>query len=408
VNDKADLLKQLKIDRNGEIEESGPHKKWWIAGVVLAVAGALLYFLLKPAGIPVSVAIARQVSGASATTGTSILDASGYVVARRQATVSAKITGKVTDVLIEEGQHVEKDAVVGRLDDTNIRAALNQARAQLDYSEAARAQVGVNLANAEREWARRNDLFRQHFVSQEDVDNARTARDALRAELATAQRSVDLARRGVESAQRNLDDTVVRAPFSGVVTVKAAQPGEMVSPISAGGGFTRTGIGTIVDMDSLEVDVDVNENFIARVRPGQPVSVRLNAYPDWQIPAHVIAIIPAADRAKATVKVRIGLETRDPRILPDMGVRVSFLGAPEPASGAASPGGVEVPVGAVLAQGSSGVVYVIQGDRVARRAVRLGVTGSGGQLVLSGLDAGERVATGDLNKLADGVKIREK
>jgi RND family efflux transporter MFP subunit len=226
----------------------------------------------------------------------------------------------------------------------------------------------------------------------------------------TAQRSVEVSSRGVDSAQRNLDDTVVRAPFSGVITVKAAQPGEIVSPISAGGGFTRTGIGTIVDMDSLEVEVDVNESFISRVHADQPATVKLNAYPDWQIPAYVVAIIPTADRAKATVKVRIGFKVRDPRILPDMGARVAFLSEAAPATegGAARvPAGVELPAEAVQVQGDSGVVYVIKEGVAERRAVKLGAADGASRTIAAGLAAGERVAIGDFSKLADGVKIKE-
>ena len=409
MNEKTDLLKQLRIDRSAEPEEE-PRKGLWIGlGVALVVVGALLFFYLRSGAIPVTVAVARQASGGSEAAGASLLDASGYVVARRQATVSAKITGKVTEVLIEEGQHVEKGAVVGRLDDTNIRASLQQATAQLAYSKAALEQVQVNLANAQRDYNRKNELFAKNFISQSDLDNARTALDSLRAQAVTAQRSVELSSRGVDAAQRNLDDTVVRAPFSGVITVKAAQPGEIVSPISAGGGFTRTGIGTIVDMDSLEVEVDVNESFISRVHADQPATVKLNAYPDWQIPAYVIAIIPTADRAKATVKVRIGFQLRDPRILPDMGARVAFLSeaAPATAAGASMPAGVEVPAEAVQAQGDGGVVYVIKDDMLERRAVKL-LPGSGASRSISaGLAAGERVAIGDFSKLADGVKIKE-
>ncbi|MBS0614788.1 MAG: efflux RND transporter periplasmic adaptor subunit [Proteobacteria bacterium] len=415
MNDKTELLRQLKIERPDDTE-SPSRLRWWVAAAVaLVVVSIAIYFLLRSSAIPVTVAVAHQTGDATRGAGTSLLDASGYVVARRQATVSAKITGKVTEVLIEEGQHVDKDAVVGRLDDTNVRAALEQVRAQLAYSQASLSQVSVNLANAERDWRRKNELVQQHFVSQADLDNARTTLDALRAELVTAQRGVEVSRRGVDSAQRNLDDTVVRAPFAGVVTVKAAQPGEIVSPISAGGGFTRTGIGTIVDMDSLEVEVDVNESFIARVHAEQPASVRLNAYPDWQIPAYVIAIIPTADRAKATVKVRIGFKVRDPRILPDMGARVAFLSDVSPskasrgdaASSIAAVAAVELPAEAVQAQGENGVVYVIHDGKVERRAVRLGAADAGGQQVLSGLAVGERVAVGDFARLSDGAKIKE-
>ena len=209
-------------------------------------------------------------------------------------------------------------------------------------------------------------------------------------------------------AQRNLDDTVVRAPFGGIVTVKAAQEGEMVSPVSAGGGFTRTGIGTIVDMDSLEVEVDVSENFINRVRADQDVSVKLNAYPDWEIPARVIAIIPTADRAKATVKVRVGLDERDSRILPEMGVRVAFLDDPKegPDTVRVAQRAVVVPPAAVQANGDTGVVFVIEDDTLERRAVRLGARSSTGQVVLSGLESGAQLAVADFSQLVDGARIR--
>jgi len=411
VNDKSDLLKQLKIDRSEEPESGSPGLLRLLgAVVVLLVVAALLFFFLRSDAIPISVAIARQQSAVAGGIGATLLDASGYVVARRQATVSAKITAKVTEVLIEEGQHVDKGAVVGRLDDTNIRAALEQSLAQLAYAKASLNQVNVNLANAERDYNRKNELFAQHFVSQSDLDNVKTTLDGLRAQLATTQRSVEVSARGVDAARRNLDDTVVRAPFAGVITVKAAQPGEIVSPISAGGGFTRTGIGTIVDMDSLEVEVDVNENFIARVHAGQPATIKLNAYPDWQIPAYVIAIIPTADRSKATVKVRIGFKSRDARVLPDMGARVAFL-TESPAAGAAAgtatapTAAVLVPADAVQAQGETGVVFIVRGDTVERRAVKLGASGGEGQQVLAGLNPGDRVAIGDLSKLADGVKV---
>ncbi len=359
--------------------------------------------------MPVTVAVARQVSGNGGSAGTSLLDASGYVVARRQATVSAKITAKVMEVLIEEGQQVDKDAIVARLDDSNIRAALQQSIAQHEYSKAGLNQVSVNLANAERDYHRKNELFAQHFVSQSDLDNVKTTLDGLRAQLVTAQRSVDVAQRGVDSARRNLDDTIVRAPFSGVITVKAAQPGEIVSPISAGGGFTRTGIGTIVDMDSLEVEVDVNESFIARVHGGQPATIKLNAYPDWQIPAYVIAIIPTADRSKATVKVRIGFKSRDARVLPDMGARVAFLSQEQTLpAGSGEAGVIELPAAAVQGQGESGVVYVLRNDSVERRAVKLAPGGDdSNRRIVAGLKAGERVAVGDFSKLADGVNIKE-
>jgi RND family efflux transporter MFP subunit len=405
MEDKSSLLAQLRIDRGSAgVEPASGTWKWAAALAGAAILGLAAWFALRPSGVPVRIAVARATSGAAAPTA-SVLDASGYVVARRQATVASKITAKMVELDIEEGDHVSAGQTIARLDDTNIRAALDQAHAQLDYAKAGLAETEVNLANAERDYDRQKSLLLGHFVSQAAVDAAQTTFDALRAQLATQRSNVQVVARALNSAERNLDDTIVRAPFAGVVTVKAAQPGEMVSPISAGGGFTRTGIGTIVDMDSLEFQVDVNENFINRVRAAQPVTAKLNAYPDWQIPAHVIALIPTADRSKGTVMVRIAIDAKDPRILPEMGVRVAFLAdKPEPAASTA--GQVSLPTAAVRGTGAAGTVFVVHDDSVERRAVRLGASGGGEVVVTAGLAAGTRVAVGDLTKLEDGTRIR--
>ena len=347
------------------------------------------------------VAVAEPATETAAVAQSSILDASGYVVARRQATVSAKITGKVVTVGIEEGQRVERDEVIARLDDTNAQAAVAQARAEVEQSKANFVAAEVAFANARPTFERNEQQFVRAVISAQTFDTAKASYDAARTGLDVAARAVDVAEARLALAQRNLDDTVVRAPFAGIVTVKAAQEGEMVSPMSAGGGFTRTGIGTIVDMSSLEVEVDVSENFINRVVPQQPVTVRLNAYPDWSIPARVIAIIPTADRAKATVKVRVGFDVGDARILPEMGARVAFLDATDGA--AARPRGRRSAAGPCWCRTSpcrstatpvscSSLPTVGSSDvpcASARRARQ-------GQIVLAGLAAGTRLARGDL------------
>ncbi|WP_293370437.1 efflux RND transporter periplasmic adaptor subunit [Nevskia sp.] len=407
MDDRAALLNQLRIDRSDEPADGGgkPWLKWLIALVLLALLGiAAWIYLAPPPGLPVTVAVARPASSGGASGG-SLLDAAGYVVARRAATVSAKITGLVTEVLIEEGSKVEANQIVARLDDTNIRASLEQSRAQLESAKAQAAQVRVNVANAERDVTRRKGLVEQKFISVAELDTAQTTLDGLRASLTTAERNMTVSARAVDVAQRAFDDTTVRAPFAGVITVKAAQVGEIVSPLSAGGGFTRTGIGTVVDMDSLEVEVDVNENFINRVKAAQPAVIKLNAYPDWSIPASVIAVIPTADRTKATVKVRVAFKERDDRVLPEMGARVSFL-SEAPAAGAAAPTGVIVPADAVLGTGEKGAVFLLKGETVERRAVKLGARNGADQTVIAGLNAGDRMVIGDLAKLKDGDRVR--
>jgi RND family efflux transporter MFP subunit len=262
------------------------------------------------------------------------------------------------------------------------------------------------LAQAERDNARQQELYQRQLVAAQVLDAALAQRDMLRARLANNLEQVRVATESVTVAQVQLDNTVIRAPFGGVVVAKSAQPGEMISPISAGGGFTRTGIGTIVDMDSLEVQVDVNESFINRVAAEQPVETTLNAYPDWKIPGAVIAIIPTADRSKATVKVRIALKVRDPRIVPDMGARVAFLTSQPAAGRPVAVPAVLVPAEAVRGEGSAAAVFVYTGERVERRGVTLGQAVGADREVVSGLRPGERVVLAPAPTLKDGDAVR--
>ncbi len=410
--DKSSLLNQLRIDRSEPSVPQGGAAKWWVLGVAaLIMAGFGIWYLMRPTGLVVGTAIAQAAPTAgSASAGASLLDASGYIVARRRATVSSKVTGKVVEVRLEEGQRVEAGEIIARLDDSNWKAALAQSNAQLQQAEANLASAQTAFDDAKPIYERNQKQKAAAVISAQDFDQAHAQFNVAHNNLLIAQSALEAARAGVTVAQRSLDDTVIRAPFSGIVTEKAAQPGEMVSPVSAGGGFTRTGIGTVVDMDSLEVEVDVSENFINRVRPQQPVTIKLNAYPDWDIPGAVIAMIPTADRAKATVKVRIAIKQKDPRIIPEMGARVSFLSEPEPAhagDGTAPPTpGVIIPPEAVATSGDTSIVYVVHDSTVERRAVRLGAKTAAGQIVLAGLTIGSTVALGDLTKLSDGTRVR--
>jgi RND family efflux transporter MFP subunit len=409
-NDNKALLAQLRIDRDAPESADRPSRRpWIIAAGLLAVAVAAIAWWRAGAhdALPVHTQLARSVAAAGGANA-SVLDATGYVTARREATVSAQITGTLTEVLIEEGDHVKAGQVLGRLDDTAQRAALAQAQAQVKSAQALLVQNQANLAQSERDEQRADDLVKRNLVSEQAVEQARTQVATLGAQALSQRRLIDLAQANLRSAQVQLDYCTVRAPFTGVVIAKAAQVGEIISPFSAGGGFTRTGIGTIVDMDSLEIEVDVNEAYINRVQPGQPVESVLNAYPDWRIPSHVIAIIPTADRSKATVKVRIGLDAKDSRIVPDMGVRVSFL---EDKKAAAQPQerprGVLVPVAAIRTDGDRSVVFVMKDGKAQRRTVTLGGTYADARQVLSGVDAGESVIVDPPAELKDEAAVAE-
>jgi HlyD family secretion protein len=251
---------------------------------------------------------------------------------------------------------------------------------------------------------------KEKVISRAELDSADAEVESLKARIAMAQQQVEVAQSQRNARLTDLADMVVRAPFDGIAISKDAQPGEMISPVSAGGGFTRTGICTIVDMSSLEIEVDVSESYINRVKPAQPVEALLDAYPDWRIPSKVIATIPSADRQKATVRVRIGFDQLDPRILPDMGVKVSFLSeapAAVPAGEAARPR-LLVPKSALRTADGASVVFVVRGDRVERRAVKTGANDGDLTEVVSGLTAGDRVVTDGAATLTDGARVKER
>lgn len=393
MSDNLSLLHELRIDH--ERPRSRRYGLWLVLGAAVASCAAAFAFLVAPSvatfeAAPAALAIRTTAvaNGALPVAGGTLLQASGYVVARRRATVSAKITDRVAAVLVEEGQHVEQGQILARLDDTNTSAALALAK-----SQAAAARVA--LQDAEPIFRRSQEIFDKGISSASALDAARAQYNAARLSLIVAERAVDV-------AQRNQDDTVVQSPFSGVITEKAANEGEIVSPITAGGGFTRTGICTIVDMSSLEVGVDVNENFIDRVRSGQPVTVKLDAYPDESIPGHVIAVVPTADQNKGTVLVRIGFDKQDPRILPQMTAHVALRGA---AGRSASAQLLRVPSDAIIVDGKRGTVFVVTDDRVKKRDVVVGSRDGREVTVAAGLSGDERLAEGDLDKLSDGMKV---
>jgi RND family efflux transporter MFP subunit len=401
MENKPASLDALRIDRSQAPLKSHGGNGWWIFLVLLVLAGAGAWWFTREKGIAVKTAVVT-VQRPNAGGGQTLLNASGYVTARVEATVSSKITGKVREILVEEGMKVEKDQVVARLDSSNAESGLRLAMAQLESARLGLAETEPMARYTESEMKRYNALEATRAVS--NVDVVRTAAEALiqQAKLQRVKADIVVAERQVDDWKQQVDDTIIRAPFNGVVTTKDSQPGEMISPMSAGGGFTRTGICTLVDMASLEIEVDVGESFINRVKPNQPVEATLDAYPDWKIPCKVIAIIPTADRQKATVKVRVAFETLDPRILPQMGVKVAFQS--EPSAGPAVAREVlTVPKEAVQNDNNRDIAWVVKDGKAERRAITVG----NGNTITAGLTAGETVILNPSDKLTDGAAVTQ-
>jgi HlyD family secretion protein len=341
VNDKSELLQQLKIDRHAEPTTKGIGL-WSLILIMLVVVAITIWLTLtfvhqkaevqnnaKASQVVVNNPTNPSVEAANTApyktplkSNDSILNSSGYITARRMATVSSEVMGLITDVNVEEGMTVQQGQILAHVDDALAKVNFDYATAQLAVLAARRQAIVANLDEAKSAYQR---VLNNTYSSDAERTRTLASQQSLVANLAAADADLQVAKIEVRRQQELLDNHTIRAPFAGVVTQKNAQPGEIVAPSSAGGGFTRTGICTIVDMESLEIEVDVNESFIGRVFPGQKVEATLDAYPDWVIPASVIATIPTADRAKATVQVRIKIEANDPRILPDMGVKVGFL-----------------------------------------------------------------------------------
>jgi HlyD family secretion protein len=393
-------LDQLRIDRSGApAPRVSPLLMGIIAGVILVgLAGA--WWITWPKTLRVQTALVRETHSGGQRT---LLNASGYVTARREATVSSKVTGKVIEVLVEEGMRINAGEVLARIDSSNVQANLHLAEAHVLAARAGLNETKVRLQEAERELRRVTQLAAEKIATTADLDRADAAVNSLNARLEQQASQVTVADREVALWQQQMEDTIVRAPFAGVVTAKNAQPGEMISPMSAG-GFTRTGICTIVDMTSLEIEVDVNESYINRVVAGQSVQATLDSYPEWRIPAKVIAIIPTADRQKATVKVRVGLEKLDPRILPHMGVKVAFQGADEnvPVSQDLS-----IPKTALKQENGRDYVWVLQTGRTERRAITVASVQNDEIAVAAGLSAREKVVINPPEHLVDGGRVIE-
>jgi RND family efflux transporter MFP subunit len=407
MSSEKPTLDGLRIERRAPLAR--PQPPWVVPGLIaIVVLGAgFLWWVNRPKATAVQTAVARPQSATSGGTAKTRLNASGYVTARRAATVSSKVTGKVVEVLVEEGKKVEEGQVLARLDASNVEASFRLAQATLEAARSSLEETKPNVDFAQRELRRFTDLAKTKVVSDSDLRKAEMEARALEARLVRQTSEITIRERELESWKQQLDDMIIRAPFAGVVTAKNAQPGEMISTMSAG-GFTRTGICTIVDMSSLEIEVDVSETFINRIQPQQPVEATLDAYPDWKIPGKVIAIIPTADRQKATVKVRVGFDRLDERILPDMGVKVAFQSTADAGAKAAGGSHVIIPKSAIQNKDGRDVVWVTRDGRVERRAITIAQTNGDESTIAAGLTGGEKIVINPPAGLTDGARISEK
>jgi RND family efflux transporter MFP subunit len=404
----TESLGSLRIERSSANSGGGNRTGLYVGiAIVLVLVAAGTWFFMRPKPTEVSTVVA-EADSSGPSLGTSVLNASGYVVARRMATVSSKVTGKVLEIYVEEGMEVKKDQVLARLDPENSSTMLTMAERELEASKRNLTEIEVRLADARRNLERNEALVKQQLVSQTALDTSRAEANALAARLAASQAQVKVSESSLAMRRIDYNDLNVRAPFNGVVISKDAQPGEMISPMSAGGGFTRTGIATIVDMESREVEVDVNEAYINRVKSNQRVEATLDAYPDAPLAAHVINIVPTADRTKATVRVRIGFEKLEPQILPDMGIKVRFLDD-QPVQPVASTGPrIRIPAVAVQKVDGDSYVWVVSEERVERRAVTLGPESEGTVEIRAGVNSGDELVSPVVQGLVDGGKVKLK
>jgi RND family efflux transporter MFP subunit len=409
LNSAKPDLGSLRI-HDGQRAKSGLGRRIMYAAIPVLifagiVAAAYAFRSQKPV-VDVAAAVKADPGGRQ-----TLLNASGYVTPRRRATIAAKITGRVTGVFFDEGTRVAQGQLLATLDDSDVKRVLDSARADRNSAQAAIADYEVQLKNAQIELRRADELQKAGVQSQQTLDLATMSADSLRAKIALAKQQVIGSEARIGEAQQAVDNCTIRAPFAGIVVSKDAQVGEMVSPISAGGGFTRTGIATIVDMHSNEFEVDVSESYIARVEPGQDVMAILDAYPDKEIPAKVRTVIPTADRQKATVKVRITIPNLEKYnfILPDMGVKVSFE-APKQATPEKGPEAkAYVPKGAIRTDAGSSFVFLVHDGKVERRAVSLGTDRGTDVAILAGVAPGDSLVVKGPENLRDGdrVEIRQ-
>lgn len=374
----------------------------------IAIASALIvvvvFLVLRGGGgRPVEVALAELVGGgASASTG---VTANGYVVARTKASVSSKITGRLEYLGVDEGDVVEAGRIIARLEAQDYVAALAEREAELATARAGLAESEAERDQLERDVARAKDLLARGLASAQQTEQLAAQLTTAQARVERMRATVAAADAAVNVARANLENTRIRAPFSGTILRKDAEVGEVVAPVATGSGLTRGAVVTMADFETLEVEVDVNESYISRIHHGQPATITLDAYPDIDFPARVRQIVPTADRQRATVLVKVSFVERDEHILPEMAATVEFLEAEGAAPGESPPARLFVPAAAVQDEAGRQVVWIVRGDRVERRQVEAGPVTGERREIRSGLSGGERVVIAGAESLEDGMRV---
>src|SRR3989454_1612647 len=420
----SDLAK-LRIDRDAPppAVRRALLRAVWLAAAAVGIVGAVALWLRGGSPTLVQVVTASLSEGGGggggggASTGggrggaTVGIVANGYVVARTKAAVSAKIPGRIASLGVSEGSQVRQGEGIARLDNADYAAAVAEAEAQLASARATLIELQADRDQMERELQRVRDIRarNQNLVSQQDVETADSRAQQTAARVRAQEARVDAAGAGLRFAQANFQNTFIRAPFTGTVLRKEAEVGEVVAP-SVGGGLTRGAVVTMADLGTLEVEVDVNEAYIARIQSGQQARITLDAYPDTAFRGTVRQVVPTADRQRATVQVKVAIVDRDPRILTEMGAKVEFLETPRAAAaGTAQP--VErpriiVPAEAVRSENGRDVVWIVRDGRLQSRDVDAGPVSGNFRQIRSGLSGGEQLLVGGIETPKEGQRVK--
>jgi RND family efflux transporter MFP subunit len=409
-------LGQLRIDRDAPppAVKRAFRRALWLAGATLVLGVAIVLWLRGGSAVPVQVVTvgAREAVGGgggdAGGAGVGVV-ANGYVVARTKAAVSAKIPGRLASLGVSEGSFARKGDVIARLDNADYTAAVGQAEAQVATARATLIELTADRDQLQREFARVRDLHTQNpnLVSQQEVEAADSRARQGDARVQAQQARVEAAAAALRLAQANFENTVIRAPFTGTVLRKEAEVGEVVAP-SVGGGLTRGAVVTMADLSTLEVEVDVNEAYIARVGSAQPARITLDAYPDTTFRGRVRQVVPTADRQRATVQVKVAILEHDPRILPEMGAKVEFLeeAALRAAAGPVAPRRLTVPAAAIRSENGRAVAWLVREGRLERREVDAGPVSGSLREIRSGLSGGEVLLVGGVENPRAGQRVR--